>query len=220
MIRTNTKTKTKRPEIGQKGSLMKIYVDESNAVSISEGNVKMGKVPSFSVLPGVTCPVGVPCLRDCYARKMCRRRDSTATAYRNNLNAVKNCSGKKIAEIISAYIRRKNVKFFRFNVSGDFNLPGYWEIAVKVAKSCPETKFLAFTKCYELQKRVRPENFTLVLSAWNEYNPGKNPKCGVAYMNDGTSHIPDEAVPCTGKCAECFFCFLLRKGEAVVFKKH
>lgn len=199
---------------------MRIHINDNYCISISEGNNKMGKVPSFSVLPGITCHPGVPCFKDCYARKMCSRRDTIATAYRNNTEAVKNCSGKDIAEIISAYIKMKRVKFFRFNVSGDFNLPGYWEIAVRVAKMNPETKFMAFTKCYEFQSRKRPGNFNLILSAWHDYQPGKNPKCGIAYFDDGTYPIPENAVPCSGHCDECFKCYDLRKGDAVVFKKH
>lgn len=199
---------------------MRIYLTAKHCISISEGNKKMGRVPSFSLVPGISCPIGVPCYMVCYARRMMLRRDNTALAYQNNLKAVQECRRKKIVEAIVNFIKWKKPKYFRFNVSGDFNVPGYWDLAMDVAKQCPETKFMAFTKCYKLQNRKRPDNFNLILSAWQEYNPGKNPKCGVAHYDDGTYPIPEDAIPCDLKCDQCFRCYDLKKGQSVVFKNH
>lgn len=38
--------------------------------SFSEGNHKMGRVGSFSVMPGITCAHCEECYKDCYSRKM------------------------------------------------------------------------------------------------------------------------------------------------------
>jgi hypothetical protein len=190
-------------------------------LNISESNRKLGDISSFSVSPVVTCPKDAPCFKDCYACHMCRK-DSIAKSYRNNLNAFTLTDKSEIIRKISNYININELEYFRWNVSGDFRLDGYFEVACKVAEKCPNCHFLAFTKCFELATCDRPKNFTLVLSAWNDYTPTEKQakQCGIAYYDDGSRLMPEHARVCSGRCDKCFKCFKLKPGQAVIFKKH
>jgi hypothetical protein len=115
----------------------------------------------------------------------------------------------------------KNIKHFRFNVAGDFNLRGYFSLACKVARECPETQFLAFTKDYRIQELRKPCNFSIVLSVWKEYKPTKA-KYGCAFFDDGTPecNVPETGFVCPDGCSNCLYCFRMKKNQAVIFKKH
>jgi hypothetical protein len=199
---------------------MKIIIDSNHSLSISEGNAKMGKVPSFSVTPLRTCPAGIPCAGLCYARRMAERRDNTANAYRNNTESILH-RPNDVVRILTSYIRMRNLKYFRFNVAGDFNLRGYFSLACKVARECPETQFLAFTKDYRIQELRKPHNINIVLSVWKDYAP-ENPKYGLAYFDDSTPecNVPETGFVCPGNCKSCLYCFTMKKNQAVIFKKH
>ena len=157
---------------------MKIKLESGHEIVISEGNSKMGKVYSFSVSPVITCGANVPCKKECYACKLCRIYPTVRNSYAMNLDAIRNAPGMEIVNAIVDVIKRRNVKLFRFNVSGDFGFNGeldgiYLAMACKVAELCPETRFLAFTKIYNAFNMERPANFNLVASVWNEYAPEK-----------------------------------------------
>lgn len=196
---------------------------EGHIINISSGNCKMGRVFSFSLPAVVTCAKGVPCGKDCYA---CKFRESAKRCYRENLDAVKSLPTNVVINTISDYIHAKGVRLFRWNVSGDFASEGvftpiYWRIACEVAKRCPGTLFLAFTKVFACFEQERPANFNLVASVWNDYAPedGVDNKPS-AHFCDGTRDMPSHAVECSGECETCMLCFGLRPGEAVYFVKH
>lgn len=216
---------------------MKLTIS-GKTLSLSGKNIKMGNVVSLSITPAVYCHRGIPCRAGCYAVKLCRLRPSVKTSYDNNgaaLEALEEAdpTGRETAAALADYINAANVKFFRWNVSGDFARGGllwgwYFRLACQVARRCPDTKFLAFTKVYEtLAVRRRPSNFALVASVWNEYSPetapympAEVPPYAAAHYNDGSRAMPEGAVECSGHCESCGRCFDLRPGEAVFFNKH
>lgn len=51
------------------------------------------------------------------------------------------CEPEKIIEKLIQYITLYNVKLFRWNVSGDFNIDKYFDITLEVAKQCPGCNF-------------------------------------------------------------------------------
>ena len=75
-----------------KSFIDRIEAGEKLHVTISHGNVKMGKVPSASTLPGCaadcggTCPAVCrgTCGVDCYARKIANLRPSVLNSYAKN----------------------------------------------------------------------------------------------------------------------------------------
>jgi hypothetical protein len=198
---------------------MKIDMGNGYAINISTKNNKMGKVYSFSLLPIVTCAMGIPCYRNCYAVKLSRLRTTVRNSWKENTEAIRNLPPKEVIDTLVGYISWTRCRYFRWNVSGDFNIRNYWDITAAVAEQCPETKFLAFTKCYWTAEKPRPENYNLVLSVWKEYKPRKI-TTGLAYYNDGTYPIPSNAKECLGNCEKCGKCFNLKAGEAVYFNKH
>lgn len=190
--------------------------------NISEDNAKMGEIPSFSVQPIATCNQNVPCIKDCYACKMCNRRDIVLMSYIRNTENFRKADKRELIRKFSAFINGMEYTHFRWNVGGDFRLEGYFEFCCKVAEKCPNTKFLAFTKCYSFATVSRPANFNLILSAWNDYAPTalQEEKCPVAHYCDGSRPMPTLAQKCDGKCDTCYKCFTLKPGEAVYFEKH
>ena len=53
-------------------------------VKISNGNTKMGNIPSVSLPAGITCRPDCSCQDKCYAKKLERIRKSVREAYRHN----------------------------------------------------------------------------------------------------------------------------------------
>lgn len=201
--------KTKKIEIG------------SNKITISEGNTKMGHVSSFSVVPFSTCAEGVPCMKECYAWKLCRMYKRVSDSWTENMQTILQEDPQEVVRYITEYIHTKKVKLFRWNVGGDFNLANYFDITVEVARRCPDCKFLAFTKCKKYILREIPDNYSLVFSVWKSYRIHESrKKYRAAYFNDGNCYIPNHAVKCEGDCEKCGKCFNMKKGEAVYFNKH
>ena len=98
---------------------MKLYLDQTreNSITISEGNRKMGYLPSFSTSPGVqgSCPINC---QGCYAMKMEKVYPSVRKSYANNLlMAVTRM--KETFEAISNYLTAFRPTLFRWHVSGD-----------------------------------------------------------------------------------------------------
>jgi hypothetical protein len=87
----------------------------------------------------------------------------------------------------------------------------------------PKTKFLAFTKQYNLFTGLQvPHNLKVVFSAWpglDVHNPDSRP---IAWMQDGTEdRIPETALHCPGSCENCMMCWSLDEiNRDVWFTKH
>ena len=189
-------------------------------ISISERNSKMGKVSSFSVMPIITCRKDAPCKKECYAVKLVRLRQRVKQSYEKNTSALTLEAKEDIISTIVGYIKLKKVKLFRWNVSGDFGIPGYFEISMEVAKQCPETKFLAFTKFYEISNQKIPDNYNVVYSCWGNFMPENWKKLPCAFFFSGSEEIPKTSEECHGDCANCQKCFDLKNGRSVFFHKH
>lgn len=196
---------------------------------ISESNDKMGKIPSFSTLPGITCGKDVPCRDDCYAEWMISTyRKNVRPSWEKNTQLVLDGKFGKIADDIISYIRFRHSLMFRWFVGGDIYSRQMLEMMCFIAEECPETTFLCFTKRYEFfEERKRetiPDNLVIVLSAWKKYRPSSElmmeyPFC---YLDDGTSEceVPEDAARCRGSCMDCKKCFGISAGESVAIHKH
>lgn len=123
------------------------------------------------------------------------------------------------------YFQRKHPAFFRVHVAGDFINHEYADMWMRVAAEFSETKFLAFTKAFDIAGQIQPPaNFSLVLSGWPGINipSGASTRYQTAWMQDGTeTRIPDSAITCPGHRDSCGMCWHLpRLGRDVVFHKH
>ena len=197
-------------------------------IKISDGNSKMGVVPSFSLPAGVTCSPEAcrTCYKDgCYARKIEQLRPTVHNCYMRNLQLCKE-NLQFVEQYFMCYFGGLNApRVFRLHVSGDFFSAEYFEMWLRVIAANPGTRFLAFTKQIEIIRpylHKLPKNFSLVWSAWTgvPIPPDVIGVLPVAWMDDGKEdRIPCDAIACAGNCESCGKCWALN-GRDVVFHKH
>ena len=196
-------------------------------VRISRGNPKLGTIANMSLTPGVTCSPEAcrTCLTGgCYAMKAYRMYKTTRAAWDANTELAINAIPVMEADL-NAYFSGLNApRFFRIHVGGDFVSREYAEMWARVAASNPGTNFLAFTKQWSMVRGVKfPANFSLVLSAWPGATIPEDLRClySVAWLDDGTEAIPEDALECPGNCENCGVCWSLAKRHLdVKFAKH
>ena len=202
----------------------------TKSVHISTGNSKMGRIPSFSLPSGRSCSAAAckSCYCEgCYAGKLERLRPSVRNAYADNYSVASD-DLPGLESYLNWYFDSPNApRLFRVHVSGDFFSAEYLAMWVRVTASHPDTKFLAFTKQYNLVgdwgRANMPNNFRIVLSAWPgvEIPDGLTQEFPVAYMQDGReTRVPEDARACSGNCSDCAECWYLGGGQSVVFHKH
>ena len=198
------------------------------SVSISNGNSKMGGIPSVS-LPSITTCRPCECREKCYARKLERLRPSVRNAYKRNLDILNSDPNTFWREVEASIMLSR---FFRFHVSGDIPNFHYLQNMILIAERNPHCQILCFTKKYEMvnkwcaEHEVLPFNLHIIFSAWDNLkmeNPYYFPSAYVRYK-DGHTDAPDDAYICYGNCSECIMtdggCWALKKGESVVFDEH
>lgn len=202
----------------------KVYPRISTAVS------KLGPCIACVNLPPVaTCREDGPCFKDCYARRGRFRFNNVADAIKKNLEAYQQ-NPVGYFNVISASLDMIPYKYFRYHSSGDIPDEQYLDLMCKTARKHRNTKFLCFTKKFEivnnyLDKHPKPKNLTLVFSNWGDWqceNPHNLPTAWVKFTSE--TEVPENAKKCSGFCGGCVktegSCWSLKKGQAVYFKKH
>lgn len=197
---------------------------EKIRVSISNGNSKMGEIPSVSHLPYITCPHKCA---ECYAAKLAAFRKNICNAYAKNTALAIEDMDAFFAQVKAAAMV---TRFFRFHVSGDIINAEYFAEMVKIAEELPHTEFLAFTKRYKIVNAfienggTIPANLHIIFSAWDGVempNPYNMPVAQV--VRPGFDPLP-EWKTCGGNCSECACrgvgCWQLKNGDTIAFKLH
>lgn len=194
--------------------------------SFSDGNRKMGCIPSFSLLPIFTCAVDAPCKQSCYACKTAKLYKNTYKAWSNNFEILKADDGfNNLERAFDVYFTMYNPLLFRFHVGGDVFSVDYLKIINKIANKHKRTKFLLFTKQYKMfneyfTENKKPKNLKIVFSQWLDYPMENIHNFPVAvYQPDKKAKIKSGFV-CGGNCFECKHCWNMRKGQKVIFFKH
>ena len=194
-------------------------------IHIVEGNSKLGNTPNISTMPGLDCGKDVPCRKECYAAKFLWR-PSVKKAWSENseLQAKKpdNYFGQ-----IALYLVRKNPQYFRIHVAGDFTSQDTLDEWSVIIRDNPDTKFLAFTKRFDLDFSQTPLNLMVRASMW----PGWNPPCLKNFLKGGWSffwmqekHGTETRIPqrttfkCPGACEKCRACWSKVPRDVVVMK--
>lgn len=197
-------------------------------VSISNGNKKVGRIPSVSLLPIVSCPNCKSCAKKCYANKLCRIYPSVKKAYANNWEILQSNPNEYFKQVNDAV---KMARFFRWHVSGDIVNFDYLLNMVSIANNNPHCTMLAFTKNWDVVNKYvsevgeLPSNLQIIFSADFDTNETKNP------YNMPTAHVILKGCEpsanykiCGGNCSECALngggCWTLAKGESVAFYEH
>lgn len=207
----------------------KAGLDVSKMVSISQGNTKMGKVPSISLLPILTCPARCngTCGEKCYAKKIAMLRPSVMKAYARN-TAIAMLAPVDFFRAVERVMATS--QYFRFHVSGDIPNRNYLDMVAYLANANPFCKVLMFTKRYELVNGfIRdngsiPKNLHILYSGWTNLrpvNPYGLPETTV-YAKD--EDFRPEWTACGGNCLDCALhcggCWDAKSGDTVAFKIH
>ena len=198
-------------------------------------NSKLKEIPAFNLLPGCTCSAEArrTCMVDgCYAVKnaCCHGYDVDKNyclnAWTENTVLAKR-HVKRLERILDAWLTKNRPALFRIHSAGDFCSVEYARMWRRLAVKHPETRFLAFTKQFEIVRHVyfwKVANFELVLSGWTGVripdDLRKHYRC--AWCEDGKEdRIPADAIHCPGDCNHCQACwFLSQYGRDSYFTKH
>lgn len=206
----------------------KIAAGETVRPSISQGNRKT-HIPSISLPPYITCPAVCrgTCDSKCYAGKGCSIHTSELNAYSRNFALYLDRPAEYFGAVKTACA---NARFFRWHVAGDIVDAAYFAGMVDVARACPGTRFLAFTKRYSLVNEwidangPLPLNLQLMFSGWSNLTPD-NPHGLPETTVYGKKEEPAaEWLLCGGNCLECACrgvgCWQTKPGETLAFELH
>lgn len=198
-------------------------------IKLSQGNAKLGQIPSISLPSGVTCRNDCECSKKCYAKRLERLRPAVREAYQHNYDLLMSDPNTYWREVEASIMMSR---FFRFHVSGDIPDAHYFEHMLMIARRNPHCEILCFTKKYDIINSFLrtgtaiPKNLHIVYSAWRGLkmdNPYRMPEAHVRYR-DGTTTAHSGAKECGGNCTECAItsggCWTLNDGEEVVFNEH
>lgn len=190
---------------------------DPNTITLSDFNIKLGKMPNFSLQAGESCPGQTKaCAGVCYAKKYGKCFPSTGVAYAKNLKLTL-LDPNWMAPIITM-LEKKAPKYFRIHVSGDFYGPKYIQDWVRICKAFPGTKFLAFTRSWRLP-RLRKELNALrglpnvqVIASMDDEAHNAPEGWRTAYMGQ-PANPKGPTIKCPGygpkelTCSECGVCF-------------
>lgn len=207
------------------------------SLHISTSNSKLGVIPSFNLLPGLTCSSEScrHCLHEgCYAVKNAFRcgynvdKNTTLHAWADNTAMALHDLDRLESELIEYFNGiRYTVKLFRIHSSGDFFCEAYAMMWYRIAKMFPGIRFLAFTKQWDIVRSIpfhELDNFSLVLSGWTgiEIPDDLRRYYRCAWCDDGTEdRIPADAMLCPGSCESCGMCWYLKElNRDTKFIKH
>lgn len=138
-------------------------------VKISNGNAKLGNIPSVSLPAGLTCREDCDCQKKCYAKRLERLRPVVRKAYQHNFKLLKQSPNIYWREVEASIMMSR---FFRFHVSGDIPDSEYFKHMIKISNRNQHCEILCFTKKFELindyldSGGVIPKNLHIVFSGW------------------------------------------------------
>lgn len=201
-----------------------------NLITISTKNSKLGQmIPTINLPAITTCRANAPCRKGCYACKGRFRFSTVQKSLEKNYNIYKN-NPQNYFNQIQVYLTALPYKYFRYHSSGDIVDTQYLLGMIETANKCKKTKFLCFTKKFEIVNEylanggIIPKNLNIVFSAWGIFipdNPYNLPMTYVNFSKNGLDKtIPNKAKQCNGQCATCQMCWKLKRGQSVYFNFH
>lgn len=176
------------------------------AICYRPGNRKIGNTDNVSLLPIVTCPPGIPCARQCYARRLASFRPTVYNAWKKNTDLALGNLPSFTHEISSILYKRKPA-FFRWHVGGDIPNMEYAKMTMELATEFPTTKFLAFTKTAFFTALTPPKNLYVRRSTWGDFDSMPNSAYSETRFIPRGETAPAGFVRCTGECEKCRACW-------------
>jgi len=186
-------------------------------LSISKHNSKLGKITSFSIVAGDTCPGKTTlCTKACYVTGYYKQYPPVRKAYDGNLDLVLTTDWK--VDIIRELSKTRR-KVFRIHVSGDFFSPKYILEWIFIIAMFPHIRFLAYTRSWrvprlrqELRKLRELPNVSLFASCDAEaYEAPLGWR--KAWMGKPIGQVGKTTIMCPGygpkelTCDKCLMCF-------------
>lgn len=225
----------KKPNNKKEVEIIQTKIGEDCPVSVSTSNSKLGKfIPNVNTQAIVTCRPDAPCKKNCYACRGVMRIHQTKT-YAVNTEYYK-ANPQSYFDYISGWLGSGLViyKYFRWHSSGDIIDEKYFALMCELAEKHKETKFLCFTKKFEIVNKyldsgkIIPKNLNIVFSdwgLWHCYNPYNLPTTNIIFKKSNdrfgeNKYLPKNAFKCNSDCEKCQKCWHLGKGETVVFDQH
>lgn len=203
-------------------------MEKRKIISISNGNQKMGAIPSISMLQGVTCPEGCKCREYCYAADPLFK-SRTKTAHERNYEIWKE-NPQDYFEQINAFCKLSLIPYFRWHVAGDIPDYSYLEGMIKIANENQRISFLCFTKRYEFVNAwmringVLPQNLHILFSEDANLQMKNAGHLPVVKIYKDESEIQPDWLLCGGNCTECICrgvgCWQLKNGDTIAIKLH
>lgn len=187
---------------------------------ISDGNIKIGKTPNVSLLPGVTCCKKAPCLRKCYALKGCKSYPGVIPAWAKN-TLLWATDPDRFWELLGLWFRSQKSppKYFRWFVGGDIPDATFYLRMIDFARRHPDTRFVSFTKQRFVVEfypaAALPKNLRIWFSAWpgwgdEEIRFARKNKYRIAWYRPDSGadpRMPKQVLRCPGKCEKCRACW-------------
>ena len=208
-------------------------------VRISESNRKIGKTASISLSSYYSCDHSLQCYKKkCYAKRMENRINILRAWTQNSYLYMTNPTTFKNG--IENFLDKKKTLFFRWHVGGDIPDRRYYDIIFKIASNFRETKFLLFTKRYNLMEDIIYSlkfipNLNVKLSMWPyekqeiEYNSlealnkvrnSKLHNISATWINTDVRRFTMRNLSrkCLGSCEHCRLCWYT--DNDIVFNLH
>lgn len=142
---------------GMKTRLSKAQAAYENAVEnvsdlhvkISDGNNKLGAIPSVSLIPVMDCGNCAICAKSCYdLRNDFIYKEVIKTRAINS--AIYHEDPERFFKEIDDYLNYRYPRAFRFHIGGDIQNKWYLDKMCEIARKHKDTKFLAFTKMFDV----------------------------------------------------------------------
>jgi hypothetical protein len=143
---------------------LNVAVRKITPPALKKGNTKLTKVIGIFSLPRYyTCPGRTElCERYCYAEPPERFRPGVVYSRNKNLAWTLR---PDFVDVTAAIIKNMKLPWFRIHESGDFYNQKYFEKWLEIARRNPKTRFLAYTKNWNLNFKGIPSNLTIRYSS-------------------------------------------------------
>ena len=114
-------------------------------ISASDGNRKLGAIPSVSLIPHLDCVNNASCVLSCYDLRHDMIYEEVITSRCIN-SLICQYDRERYFREIDAYLAYRFPRAFRWHIGGDIKDEQYLSNMCDIAKRHPEVKFLCFTK--------------------------------------------------------------------------
>lgn len=198
-------------------------IPAERTITIRSGNRKIGQTPNTSFPPVVTCPKDIMCADGCYMNKFLKIYPSIRKAYTRNYHIYRTSPVEYWNQVHDVLSRVRPVHF-RYNVAGDIPDLQYASGIVRTAQEFPSTKFLVFTKQFDIISHrhiitAQPNNLQIIASGWPNVTMPKiiRDNYRIAWCDDGTeTRIPADAFLCRDACEPCRHCYVDRDTDIIL----